>query len=146
MVDQIDTEATTEALNAILEAELSGVVRYTHYSLMINGPNRIPLVEFMKAQATESLVHAQTVGEILTGLGGLPSLRVAPVAETTGYAIHDLLEESLHHERQAVGLYRALLDVVEGRSIYLEEFARAQISTEELHQLELQKMLRDFAP
>ena len=56
--DPIDETEVNAVLNAILEAELSGVVRYTHYSLMITGPHRIPLVDFMKAQATESLLHA----------------------------------------------------------------------------------------
>lgn len=142
----IDDAATITALNAIIESELSGVVRYTHYSLMITGPNRIPLVDFMKAQATESLAHAQTVGEILTGLGGHPSLAIAPIEESNQHQIHAILEESLRHELDAISLYRELLSLVEGRSVYLEEFARQQIGAEEMHQLELRKMLRDYLP
>ncbi len=133
------------ALNRILEAELSGVVRYTHYSLMIIGPHRIPLVEFMKGQATESLLHAQQVGEILTGLGGHPSLAIAPIEESNEHSLEQILQESLEHELEAVSLYRALLETVVDRSIFLEEFARGLIAQEEEHQLELRKMLRDYA-
>ena len=133
------------ALNRILEAELSGVVRYTHYSLMIIGPHRIPLVEFMKGQATESLLHAQQVGEILTGLEGHPSLAIAPIEESNEHSIEQILQESLEHELRAVGLYRELLATVVDRSIFLEEFARGLIAQEEEHQLELRKMLRDYA-
>ena len=79
---ELDTEKTVEILNSILEQELAGVVRYTHYALMVTGPNRLPIVEFMKGQAAESLVHAQQVGEILTGIGGHPSLHVAALEET----------------------------------------------------------------
>ncbi len=146
MALEVDTATVNKILNDILEAELSGVVRYTHYSLMITGPNRIPLVAFMKAQASESLLHAQQVGEILTGLGGHPSLRIAPIEETHRHEIHDILAESVAHEREALSLYRTLLAAVEKSSVFLEEFARGQISTEEQHQLELSKMLRDFAP
>jgi hypothetical protein len=32
---------------------------------------------------------------------------------------------------------------VEGKSIMLEEFARTQIATEEMHEAEIKKMLRD---
>jgi bacterioferritin len=142
---ELDVDAVNGILNDILEAELSGVVRYTHYSLMIIGPNRIPLVAFMKAQAAESLLHAQQVGEILTGLGGHPSLRIRPIEETHRHSIQDILAESLSHERAALELYRTLLDEVDGGSVFLEEFARQQISAEEQHQLELTKMLRDFA-
>lgn len=143
--DTIDEAEVISALNAILEAELSGVVRYTHYSLMITGPHRIPLVDFMKGQATESLVHAQQVGEIITGFGGHASTAIAPIEETHQHDIKPILEESLQHELDAVRLYRDLLKVVEDRSVFLEEYARTQIATEEEHQLELRKMLRDYA-
>ena len=143
--DPIDETEVIAALNSILEAELSGVVRYTHYSLMITGPHRIPLVDFMKAQATESLLHAQQVGEILTGFGGHPSMGITSIEETNEHGIDAILKESLEHELNAVRLYRALLAVVEDRSVFLEEFARGLIATEEEHQLELRKMLRDFS-
>lgn len=126
--DTIDEEEVIKKLNAILEAELSGVVRYTHYSLMITGPHRIPLVDFMKAQATESLLHAQQVGEILTGFGGHPSTGIAEIEETHQHDIRQILEESLEHELNAVTLYRDLLSSVENRSVFLEEFARGQVN------------------
>ena len=145
MESDIDEIQLTNALNEILESELSGVVRYTHYSLMITGPHRIPLVEFMKNQAVESLDHAQQVGEILTGVGGHPSTKIAAVEETFDHGIEQILQESLDHELHAISLYQNLLHLVDGKSVFLEEFARNLISNEEQHQLELQKMLRDFS-
>lgn len=141
----LDVQKTTELLNAIMEFELAGVVRYTHYSLMVTGPNRIPIVDFFKAQASESLLHAQQVGEILTGLEGHPSLRIASMEETHRHSVQDILQESLNHERRALELYKTLLDVVNDASIYLEEFARSMIGQEEMHNLEIKKMLRDFS-
>ena len=131
-------------LNQLLEHELSGVVRYTHYALMVTGPNRIPIVDFLNAQADESLLHAREVGELLTGLEGHPSLGIAPIAESNEHSTHAILTESLNHEEEAVAHYKELLDVVENASIYLEEFARTMIGQEERHQLELRKMLRDY--
>lgn len=128
-----------------MEFELAGVVRYTHYSLMVTGPNRIPIVDFFKLQATESLTHAQQAGEILTGLEGHPSLRIAPMEETYQHSVQDILRESLNHEKKALDLYKALLDTVQDCSIYLEEFARTMIGTEEMHNIEIKKMLRDFS-
>ena len=98
----LDHKKTTELLKTVMEFELAGVVRYTHYSLMVTGPNRIPIVDFFKMQATESLTHAQQVGEILTGLEGHPSLRIAPMEESYKHAVRDILEESLAHERKAL--------------------------------------------
>ncbi|MBW4511321.1 MAG: bacterioferritin [Scytonematopsis contorta HA4267-MV1] len=142
---ELDKKKAIELLNDIMEFELAGVVRYTHYSLMVTGPNRIPIVNFFKAQATESLLHAQQAGEILTGLDGHPSLKIAPMEETHKHSVKDILEESLSHEKKALKMYKKLLDAVDNASVYLEEFARTMIGQEELHNVELKKMLRDFS-
>jgi len=142
---ELDQEKAITLLNSIMECELAGVVRYTHYSLMVTGPNRIPIVDFFKMQATESLTHAQQVGEILTGLEGHPSLKIASMEETFQHSVKNILEESLNHEKRALDLYKLLLDTVSDASVYLEEFARTMIGTEELHNIEIKKMLRDFS-
>jgi bacterioferritin len=144
-MQDLDQPKAIDVLRSIMEFELAGVVRYTHYALMITGPNQIPIVDFFKAQATESLLHAQQVGEILTGLEGHPSLQIAPMEETYKHSVKDILQESLAHERNALDMYKQLLDIVEDASVYLEEFARTMIGTEELHNIEIKKMLRDFS-
>ena len=135
----------TDILNKIMEYELAGVVRYTHYSLMITGPHRLPIVEFLKEQANESLLHAQQAGELLTGLDGHPSQKIAEIVETNNHSIKDILQESLAHELNALSLYKELLNEVEGSSVYLEEYARGLIGQEEQNQLELKKMLKAFS-
>ncbi len=144
-MQELDQKKAIDLLNNIMEFELAGVVRYTHYSLMVTGPNRIPIVTFFKAQASESLLHAQQAGEILTGLDGHPSLKIAPMEETYKHSVKDILEESFSHEKKALSLYKELLGVVNDASVYLEEFARTMIGQEEMHNLELKKMLRDFS-
>ena len=140
----IDVKKVCEILNEVMECELAGVVRYTHSSMMVSGPHRIPIVGFLKEQANESLLHAQQAGEILTGLDGHPTQSIAKIKETNRHTIKDILEESLEHEMHAVDLYKDLLSLVEDRSIYLEEYARGMIGEEEQHSLELKKMLKDF--
>ena len=144
-MQDLDQEKAIDVLRTIMEFELAGVVRYTHYALMITGPNRIPIVDFFKAQATESLLHAQQVGEILTGLEGHPSLQITQMEETNKHSVGDILAESLAHETNALNMYKKLLDVVQDASVYLEEFARTMIGNEELHAIEIKKMLRDFS-
>ena len=140
----IDTKKVCNVLNAVMECELSGVVRYTHSSIMVSGPHRVSIVDFLKEQANESLLHAQQAGEILTGLDGHPTQNIAKIEETNRHTIKDILEESLEHEMHAVELYKDLLLLVENKSIYLEEYARSMIGEEEQHSLELRKMLKDF--
>ena len=141
----MNIKKVNKILNEIMEYELAGVVRYTHYSLMITGPYRLPIVEFLKEQANESLQHAQQAGEILTGLDGHPSQKIAKIVETNNHSIKDILEESLAHEIHALNLYKELLSTVVDESVYLEEYTRGLIGQEEKHQLELRKMLKDFS-
>ena len=141
----MNTQKVNKILNEIMEYELAGVVRYTHYSLMITGPYRLPIVEFLKEQANESLQHDQQAGEILTGLDGHPSQKIAKIVETNNHSIKDILEESLAHEIHALNLYKELLSTVVDESVYLEEYTRGLIGQEEKHQLELRKMLKDFS-
>lgn len=138
----MDKKKVINALNTILEFELAGVVRYTHYSLMVFGHNRIPIVSWLRAQASESLDHASQAGEHITTLGGHPSLKIASLLETHKHAIQDILKESLDHESEQLDNYRALLKLVEGKSVSLEEWARQMIVDEEQHCSEVQKMLR----
>ena len=139
------TNEVIETLNKIMEYELSGVVRYTHYALMITGRDRLSLATFFKEQANESLLHAQEAGEIVTGLEGHPSLNISIIEESNKHSTVDLLNESSNHEKEAVALYKLLLDIVKDESIYIEEYARGMIKAEEMHAIEVSKMLQDFS-
>ena len=141
----IDSNEVCSILNEIMEYELAGVVRYTHSSMMVSGPYRLPIVTFLKEQAAESLLHAQLAGEKIAGLDGHPSQKIAKIEETNRHTIKDILEESLEHELHALSLYKKLLTSVENKSVYLEEYARSQIGEEEQHSLELKIMLKDFS-
>jgi bacterioferritin len=142
MEEKIDKNAVVEVLNRILEAELAGVVRYTHYSFMVYGYNRIPIVAWLREQAIESIGHAQQAGETITLLGEHPSLSIGKLLETQRHDVGDILREALDNERTGLALYQRLLDLVAGRDIMLEEYARRLITEESMHLAEVDKMLR----
>ena len=144
-MEKLNHDKVCKILNSIMEFELAGVVRYTHSSLMVSGPNRIPIVEFLQSQATESLTHAQQAGELLTGLDGHPSQKITKIEESNRHSIEDILQESLEHEIHALNLYKELLSCVLDASVYLEEYARTMIGQEEQHSIELKKMLKDYS-
>ncbi|MDO6386162.1 MULTISPECIES: bacterioferritin [unclassified Uliginosibacterium] len=141
-MNKSDTKKAIAALNRIMETELAGVVRYTHYSLMVYGYNRIPIVSWLKDNASEGLAHAHKAGELVTLMGGHPSLKIGALLETEQHDIGDILRESLEHEKNALAGYYELLKITEGKSVLLEEYAREMIVAEELHLDEVNKMLR----
>lgn len=140
--EDINKSAVVQVLNTVLEAELAGVVRYTHYSFMVFGFGRIPIVSWLRSQADESLLHAQEAGELVTALGGHPSLGIGKLLESQKHDVGAILEESLTHEAAALGLYKELLALVNGRDVMLEEYARRMIGEETMHMSAVDKMLR----
>jgi bacterioferritin len=139
---EIDKKSVVALLNEILETELAGVVRYTHYSLMIFGHNRIPIVSWLRGEANVCLSHANDAGEMVTHLGEHPSLKIGALLETEQHSVNDIRLESLEAEKAGLQLYKRLLDQVRDRSIFLEEYARKMIAEEEEHLGEVNKMLR----
>src|SRR5438105_357581 len=141
-MENVTQEKVVGVLNRLLESELAGVVRYTHYSLLVFGFGRIPIVSWLREQADESLLHAQQVGEWITTLGAYPSLAIGSLLDSHKSDIESILRESLESEGKALDLYRELLSLVETRSVALEEFARQMVLAEEMHAAEVDKMLR----
>lgn len=141
-MNENEKQSAIDVLNKILELELAGVVRYTHYSLMVFGYNRIPIVSWLKGNGDESLAHAHKAGEFVTMLGGHPSLKIGPLLETHQHDIGDILRESLEQESTTLAAYYELLHLTEGKSVALEEYAREMILLEEMHLDEVNKMLR----
>jgi bacterioferritin len=138
----IDKKTVVGLLNEILETELAGVVRYTHYSLMVFGHSRIPIVSWLRGEAGTCLAHANEAGELVTHLGEHPSLKIGALLETQKHGINDILAEAMEAEKEGLALYKKLLEVVQDRSIFLEEYARKMIAEEEAHLGEVNKMLR----
>lgn len=141
-MNEAKNQTAIDALNRIMELELAGVVKYTHYSLMVYGYNRIPIVAWLKGNSDESLTHAHKAGELVTLLGGHPSLKIGPLLETEKHDIGDILRESLEHEKTALAAYYDLLKIAKDNSVLLEEYARQMIEQEELHLDAVNKMLR----
>ncbi len=137
-----DSQAVIVSLNRVLELELAGVVRYMHYSFMVFGHSRIPIMGWLRAQADESRDHAILAGEHISSLGSHPSLKIGSLLETHKHSINDILAEAYAHEHEGLEEYRKLLKLVTAKSIMLEEYARTQIAAEEEHLAEIRKMMR----
>jgi len=138
----VDTQAIVKVLNQLLELELAGVVRFNHYALMVFGHARIPIVAWLRGEASEAMGHAQKIGEWITALGEHPSLKIGTLLETQRHQIDDILNEVLEHEEEGLRLYGELLSLTEGRAVALEEFARSMIALETQHLHDVEKMLR----
>ena len=126
---ELKRDEVIDLLNRIVELELAGAVRYTQYSLMVFGHARIPIMGWMREQAAESLIHATQAGEEVTALGARVSLGIGELPGTHHESVDDIMQELLVHERRGIDLYHRLLNLSEGRSVSLEEFACQKFAT-----------------
>jgi bacterioferritin len=128
-------------LNKIFQLEMSGIIRYLHYSFMILGHNRIPIQKWLRDRAAESQDHATIIGEKITSYGGHPAMASAAVEESNQHSIQSILQESLNFELQGLELYKQLVKIA-GDDVALEELARDLVRQETEHIDEVRKMLR----
>lgn len=132
-----------EALQAAMDAEMTGVALYTHLSMRVFGPQFLGITGHLRAQAAESLTHALAVGDRMTMLGAAPRVRVKEIEATSPGSLDEILRISLVHEKRAVERYRAVMEAaVAAGDVALEEYARGMVATETDHAAELEKMLR----
>jgi bacterioferritin len=92
-LDAKTSSVVVGTLNRILELELAGLVRYLHYSFMIFGHNRIPIVAWLREQANEAQTHATLAGEHITNLDGLVAGKSVMLEE---YARDQIAAEDAH--------------------------------------------------
>src|SRR5260370_35260816 len=97
--DKIDSQKVIGSLNTISELELAGAVRYLHYSLMVFGHARIPIIGWMRNQGTEGMNHAAMAGEYGTVLGGQPPLSISQGVQSRKHDISPIIGDTLEHER-----------------------------------------------
>ena len=86
------------------------------------------------------------VAAVVTGHGLRPQQAYYPSLSYLPPSLVLLAADAVHRITgwRALDIYKELLDAVKDRSVYLEEFARTQIGQEEMHGIELRKMLRDI--
>jgi bacterioferritin len=130
-----------EALQAALDAEMDGVALYVHLSCRVFGPRIEEIVTFLRAQAAESLLHAQNLGDRMTDVGAVPRIRMREAPGSEPRTLDEVLRVALVHERRAVELYREVMENA-GDDIAMEEFARGMVAAESAHATHMEKMLR----
>lgn len=120
--------------------EVAGAVRNLHYSFLVFGPGRKPVVEFFRKEAAEAMDHAALLGEKIIALGGHPTTNAQPVKEPREHTIDALLRESIKYEEQAVRMYEGILGLVQDDTA-LRVLFENQVLAEQEHVEELRKYL-----
>lgn len=139
----MNTQALIEALNHDLAAEFQAVLMYTTYSAQVTGPYRPQLVQFMRAEIPDELLHAQFLADKIVSLGGVPISNALPVPAASNAKA--MLENILAAESSAVKNYTERAEQARaagqiGLSVQLEDMVLDETS----HYEETKKLLADW--
>src|SRR5205085_11258769 len=92
-------------LNQALSLELAGVIQYSQHSYLVTGTKREIYKEFFRDQAEEAQKHAETLGDKVVALGGVPTVEPAMIRQSTD--LKEMLKQDLELEREAMTVYMA---------------------------------------
>lgn len=127
-----------ENLNHALSLELSGVIQYSQHSYLVTGIEREVYKEFFRDQAGEAQDHAQTLGDKIVALGGIPTVEPAMIRQSTD--LKEMLKQDLELERDAMAAYMNAWSSCGEEDMPTKFWLEERISEEQLHIEELEKL------
>lgn len=131
-------EELVENLNKALSYELAGVIQYSQHSYLLTGPDREVFKDFFRGMAKESQDHAETLGDKIVALGGIPTVEPAVIRQST--QLSEMLSQGLELEREAMAVYMAAWAACDDSDLPQKFWLEGQISDEQMHIEELEKL------
>ncbi len=127
-----------ENLNNALSLELSGVIQYSQHSYLVTGIEREVYKKFFRDQAAEAQDHAESLGDKIVALGGVPTVEPAMIRQSTD--LKEMLKQDLELERDAMNTYMAAWASCDDSDMPQKFWLEERIADEQLHIEELEKL------
>ncbi len=126
------------ALNKAIALENAATLQYQQQSMLVRGLWRQVYSDFFAHHSTEALSHAKRFGQKVVALGGIPTVEVAEIHQST--EIEEMLAHALDLEEKALAAYLKALDAAKG-DVALCNMLEDQIESEQADVEELQLQL-----
>ncbi len=127
-----------ENLNKALSYELAAIIQYSQHSYLITGPDRQVFKDWFRDQAEEAQEHAETVGDKIVALGGIPTVEPAMIRQAVD--LPEMLKQDLELEREAIAVYMAAWSACDDNDLPQKFWLEGQIADEQMHIEELEKL------
>lgn len=127
-----------ENLNKALSFELAGVIQYSQHSYLVTGFDREVFKDYFRDQAEEAQEHAESLGDKIVALGGLPTVEPAMIRQSAD--TKEMLKQDLELEREAMAAYMAAWASCDDDDMPQKFWLEERIADEQLHIEELEKL------
>jgi len=127
-----------ENLNKALSLELAGVIQYSQHSYLVTGKDREIFKDYFRDQAEEAQDHAESLGDKIVALGGLPTVEPAMIRQSAD--VEEMLKQDLELEREAIAAYMAAWASCDDNDLPQKFWLEERIADEQMHIEELEKL------
>lgn len=125
-------------LNKALSLELAAVIQYSQHSYLVTGTDREVFKDWFRDQAEEAQDHADTLGDKIVALGGVPAVEPGMIRQSV--ELEEMLKQDLELEREAIATYMAAWAACDDNDLPQKFWLEGQISDEQMHIEELEKL------
>jgi bacterioferritin len=127
-----------ENLNRALSLELAAVIQYSQHSFLVTGHEREVFKGWFRDQAEEAQDHAETLGDKIVALGGVPTVEPGMIRQSVD--VSEMLKQDLELEREALNVYMAAWAACDDNDLPQKFWLEGRISDEQMHVEELEKL------
>lgn len=127
-----------ENLNKALSLELAAVIQYSQHSYLVTGREREVFKDWFRDQAEEAQNHAETLGDKIVALGGVPTVEPGRIRQSVD--LGEMLKLDLELEREALNVYMAAWASCDDNDLPQKFWLEGQIADEQMHVEELEKL------
>ena len=96
-----------DGLNELLSVEYTSMIQLMQHSFVIQGIERQAFLELLRDHAKETVAHAGELGDKIMALGGVPTVQIGTVRQSTDW--REMLRQDLEQHREAVAKVDALV-------------------------------------
>jgi bacterioferritin len=127
-----------ENLNKALSLELAAVIQYSQHSYLVTGHEREIFKGWFRDQAEEAQDHAETLGDKVVALGGVPTVEPGVIRQSVD--VSEMLKQDLELEREALNVYMAAWASCDDDDLPQKFWLEGRIADEQMHIEELEKL------
>lgn len=129
-----------DGLNEIMSTEYTSMIQLMQHSFLMQGADRYTFGDLLRDHAKDTLKHARELGDKIVSLGGVPSVQIGEVMQSSD--TQEMLRQDLEQHRAAVAKIDEMIDKADARKIVALRVLLEEMSYEETQFLEeLEKAL-----
>jgi bacterioferritin len=118
-----------DGLNEIMSTEYTSMIQLMQHTFLIRGADRYTFADILRDHAKDTLKHARELGDKIVSLGGVPTVQVGEIRQSSDTA--EMLRQDLEQHRAAVAKIDEMVGMADERKMVALRVLLENMSYEE---------------